>query len=170
MTNHLNPTETPMPKDNLIERDRWNQMSWQERYEHEAASHQQTMRSDIDAVKSLADEIARLKGENADLQDDKAALLADIDRRARRITDQQALIEEMVEGLRPFEAAADAYTAVMQNFVVTGGTSAERRFSEGEREETAMEAAFDVLHELSFDDLHRRRTLIAKATEPDHAL
>lgn len=71
-----------------------------------------------------------------------------------------ARIDALTEALEPFAAAYDAYVNVMRNFVVTGGTEAERRFSDGERMETAEEAAFEVLAAIEFDKLCAARAAV----------
>lgn len=47
--------------------------------------------------------------------------------------------------------ARDAYVSVMQNWQTRGDTEAERRFSDGEARETAEEAMFEELAELTFE-------------------
>ena len=62
-----------------------------------------------------------------------------------------------VEALEPFSDAYQAYVAVyseLGEFAPSAATEAEKRFWEGEREDTAKEAAFDALSKINFDQLH----------------
>lgn len=70
---------------------------------------------------------------------------------------------DLLEALRPFLPAYHAYVETMQNFVVDGETSAERRFSEGERRDSAYENAFEELAKVTFDQLSAVASAIAKA-------
>jgi len=71
-----------------------------------------------------------------------------------------------IEVLEPLRAAYDAYVNVMQNFSVTGATSAERRFSEGEREDTAKEVAHEALAAVTFEHLYAANEALAAAPGP----
>lgn len=61
--------------------------------------------------------------------------------------------EKLVEALGPFLPAYQAYVETMQNHITGGETSAERRFSYGERQDAALEYAFAELSKVSFDQL-----------------
>jgi len=77
-----------------------------------------------------------------------------------------AAAPDLLAALRPFARARIAYVQAYRNFLVDGNTSAERRFSEGERKETAEEAAYEALAEISFDELVAVVDAIAKAEGP----
>ncbi len=72
---------------------------------------------------------------------------------------------DLLAALRPLAAACDAYINVMRNFHVTGDTEAQRRMSEGERGDTAKEAAFDVLAGTAFEQLAAARAAVDKAED-----
>jgi len=71
---------------------------------------------------------------------------------------------ELLEALKPFEAAYHAYVAVMRGETGCGQTEAEQRFIAGEQRDTAREAAWDALASVTFDQLHAVHAAIAKAT------
>lgn len=74
-----------------------------------------------------------------------------------------AAAPEMLEALLPFLPAYQAYVDAMQNFVIDGETSAERRFSECERRDSASESAFEELAKVTFEQLAAVAAAIAKA-------
>jgi hypothetical protein len=70
---------------------------------------------------------------------------------------------DLLEALRPFLPAYRAYVETMQNFVVDGETLTERRFSQGERRDSAIENAFDALTKISFEQLSAVAYALSKA-------
>lgn len=74
-----------------------------------------------------------------------------------RATAAEARADRLAKALEPFNAAYKAYVAVyseLGEFMPTASTEAEQRFAEGEREDTAKEAAFDALSRITFDHLY----------------
>jgi hypothetical protein len=126
-----------MPKDNLIERLR-------EGCDIEGEGDFRLP----SLLREAADEIARLKGENERLKQYietyRAATKEGV---AGILSRNQALIEEMVEGLRPFARDSWRWTSATPDSHLILGTG-----------------------EATVGDFRRARTLIAKATKPDHAL
>jgi hypothetical protein len=78
--------------------------------------------------------------------------------------------ERLRKALEPFLPAYEAYVAVMQNFSITGNSSAERRFSEGEREDTAKEAAHEALASITFDQLHAVHEVLSDVNDEEAKL
>jgi hypothetical protein len=72
------------------------------------------------------------------------------------------LKDEVERVLEPFLPAYHAYIETMNGFTVSGETSAERRFSDGERRDTASEAAYEALTKVTFDDLVAVDTLLSR--------
>jgi hypothetical protein len=54
-------------------------------------------------------------------------------------------VKEMEEALAPFVGALAAYRAVHSTRIVAGSTEADRRFSQGEIDDTAVEALFEAV-------------------------
>ncbi len=78
------------------------------------------------------------------------ATILDLIASARRDAEE---IERLMAALKPFHAAYIALVETHCSFEVTGATAAERRFSDGEREDAAKEAAFEALTSITFDQL-----------------
>ena len=70
---------------------------------------------------------------------------------------------DLYEALEPFAKAAEIYLATLANFTVSGETMADRRASEGERMDTARDAAWDHLAALGPDAILAARSALSRA-------
>lgn len=113
--------------------------------------------ADLDKLEALAKAALKAKGDNArwealDALESAAnpVTILDLIASARRDAEE---IERLMAALKPFHAAYIALVETHCSFEVTGATAAERRFSDGEREDAAKEAAFEALTSITFDQL-----------------
>lgn len=72
---------------------------------------------------------------------------------AQAILDLVTENERLRVALRPLFSAADVYASVIRNFEITGDTWADRRHSEGERDSTALERAYEDLASITSEQL-----------------
>lgn len=105
-------------------------------------------RSPTNFSKRVADEIGR---ENDTLWNTRPTLPAPVG--------ALDVLRRCGEALKPFVEAYTAYTNTMRHFLIGGGTLTEQRFSEGERQASAEEAAYEVLARVTFDQLDEARDL-----------
>ena len=66
---------------------------------------------------------------------------------------ERALSDRLIEALKPFQPAYEAFVQHTQTTMVTGTTDFERRASAGEIEDRAFEIAYDEMASITFDQL-----------------
>lgn len=69
--------------------------------------------------------------------------------------------EALAGALEPFRRAHAAFVEAFSNFQIVGNTAADRRASESEREATAEGAAFDILADVTFDELENANAALS---------
>jgi hypothetical protein len=133
-----------MPKDNLI--------AW---LREKGELYQRIGQHDYrERMVEAADEIARLKGEVETWKIVKDDMIAVAVKLGEKCDAKDALIEEMVEGLRPFAKRADGYESF----------DGQHDFPD---DFEVLDGFGTVLPAITVGHFRNIRTLIAKATEPD---